>query len=55
MLQMPNGNARIKLALFKSSNEIKQTSVKPNGDLEAACVCVCVFAGVCVSVVYPRD
>lgn len=49
MLQMPNGNARIRLALLKSSNEIKQTSVKPNGDLEGECECVCVQVCACLS------
>lgn len=44
MLQMPHGNARIRLALLKSSNEIKQTSVKPNGDLGGECVCLQVCA-----------
>lgn len=34
MLQMPCANARIRLALLKSFNEIKKTSVNPNGDLE---------------------
>lgn len=34
------GNAGIRLALLKPSNEIKYTSVNPNGDLEDVCVCV---------------
>lgn len=54
------GNARIRLALLKPSNEIKYTSVNPNGDLEDVCVCVracdvCVYVFFFFSVIYRID